>query len=502
MRSFVIFSVSFNMKTINDYIKALTPVFVEAISRAAELPVTGITNDSRLVQPGYLFVAIAGAASDGHDYIQAAIDAGASGLIVSKSIQCPSNITLIKVTDSYLAYALTAECFYNYPASQLRLSGITGTNGKTTTAYILNKLLEDATLRCGLITTVKYMSGGHPIPASRTTPEAMVLQQLFQRMKTDKCSDIIMEASSHGLVQHRMGSARYAVAVFTNLSGDHLDYHRTMQEYFNAKALMFTEYLDESGAAVINIDDRYGNELLKLVKGRQLITFGKQRSCMLRISNIELSRNGSSFMLTYAGAQFKMSIPMPGEHNVYNFTAACAAAIALGVSLTLIAQHAADAFAVPGRLELLQLNDSPAVYVDYAHTDDALDNILKILDRLKTGKIITLFGCGGDRDKSKRPRMGAVATKYSDYTIITSDNPRSESPESIIADIQAGIAPNCQVETIPDRAAAIARALAIAHHDDIVLIAGKGHETTQEQNGEFTPFDDREVTQSLLQELY
>lgn len=490
------------MKTINNYIKALTPVLVEAILLDIDLPVAGITNDSRLVQPGYLFVAIDGATSDGHDYTQAAVDAGAIGLIFSKPISCPSNISSLKVTDPYLAYALAAECFYNYPANQLRLTGITGTNGKTTTAYMLNKLLQDAGVRCGLITTIKYMSGEQVIPASRTTPEAIDLQQLFQRMTADDCTDVIMEASSHGLVQHRMGSARYAVAVFTNLTGDHLDYHRTMQEYFNAKALMFNEYLSVSGTAVINLDDSYGVELLQQLKGRQVITFGKQASCNLRVSDIVLNRAGSSFALEYADSLFNISIPMPGKHNIYNFTAAAAAAIALGVPLTLIAEHAAEAFAVPGRLELLQLNESPAVYVDYAHTDDALENILKILERLKTGKIITVFGCGGDRDKSKRARMGAVASKYSDCTIITNDNPRSESPEAIIADIQTGIVAECPVETIPDRAVAISRALAIAHHNDIVLIAGKGHETTQEQNGEFTPFDDREITRKLLKELF
>jgi UDP-N-acetylmuramoyl-L-alanyl-D-glutamate--2,6-diaminopimelate ligase len=490
------------MKTINDYIKAVG-IGVEAITGPTDLPITGVTNDSRCVRPGYLFIAIPGAASDGHDYIQLAIDAGAVAIVYSKPLNYSvATTTLIRVTDTYLAYARVAECFYDYPAATLRLTGITGTNGKTTTAYMLNKILHDAGLHCGLITTVKYMSGEHSIPASRTTPEAVDLQQLFLRMKTDSCTDIIMEASSHGLVQHRMGGARYAVAVFTNLSGDHLDYHHTMQEYFNAKALMFTEYLAESGTAVINLDDSYGAKLVNLIGEQQLITIGKQASCRLRISDIELSRAGSRFILSYAGTLFKISIPMPGEHNIYNFTAACGAAIALGVPLALIAEHATEAFAVPGRLELLQLNNSPAVYVDYAHTDDALENILKILERLKTGKIITLFGCGGDRDKSKRPRMGAVATKYSDYTIITSDNPRSEAPAVIIADIYAGVATASVVETIPDRATAIARALEVANYDDIVLIAGKGHETTQEQNGVFAPFDDREITRNLLKELY
>ncbi|MCF6176348.1 MAG: UDP-N-acetylmuramoyl-L-alanyl-D-glutamate--2,6-diaminopimelate ligase [Victivallaceae bacterium] len=489
------------MKKIDCYIKALG-ILVEQVVSATDLPITGVTNDSRLVQPGNLFVAIFGAAVDGHNYISKAIAGGAVCIIHSQPIELPHAVTGILVSNTYFAYALAAECFYDYPVDHLRLTAVTGTNGKTTTAYMLNQLLQYAGNRCGLITTIKYVSGERTIPASRTTPEATELQKLFSQMVEDGCSDVVMEASSHGLVQHRLGRAGCEVAVFTNLTRDHLDYHRTMDDYFQAKTMLFTEYLSVSGSAVINADDAYADKLLRLIRDRRIITFGKRSECKLRIGNIELRRDGSSFTLEFEERIAELMISMPGEHNIYNFTAACGAALALGMPLELIVKHAAESFAVPGRLELLQLNNSPAVYVDYAHTDDALDNILRILEQLKSGKIITLFGCGGDRDKGKRPRMGRVAGHYSDYIILTNDNPRSENPEAILAEIKAGIPEGILVKTIPDRAEAIAAALDIADSDDIVLIAGKGHETTQEQNAVFTPFDDREITQRLLERFY
>lgn len=489
------------MKKLSYYIKFLGTV-VKHATVIADLPITGITNNSRSVQPGNLFVAIAGEVADGHDYIHAAIKAGAVGVIFSRPFDLPADINGIMVSDSYLAYARVAECFYNSPSHDLRLTAITGTNGKTTTAYILTNLLHYYGLQCGLITTVKYVVGNRTVPASRTTPEALELQQLFRQMVDAGCSDVVMEASSHGLLQHRLGGACCQVVVFTNLTGDHLDYHRTMENYFKAKTILFTEYLTDNGYAVINLDDPYGERLSAMLSSHHVITFGKQQHSTLKISNIELSRAGSSFDLEYGGDIVKLDIRLAGEHNIYNFTAACAAAVALGIPLSVIRKHATESFTVPGRLELLQLHNSPTVYVDYAHTDDALENILKILQRLKTGKLITLFGCGGDRDKTKRARMGAVAEKFSDYIILTNDNPRSEPPEAILADIKSGITNGCRVEIIPDRAMAISRALDIAVHEDVVLIAGKGHETTQEQNGIFTPFDDREITRHFLNHRY
>ena len=490
------------MKNINCYIRALAQLLNEAISPDIDLLVTGVTNDSRQVSAGYLFVAIAGAKVDGHDYIQTAIDAGAVGIIYSTPTVLPPNIISIKVTDSYLAYALVAECFYDYPVDLLCLTAVTGTNGKTTTAYMLNQLLQYDDQRCGLITTVKYASGERSLPASRTTPEAIELQKLFIQMVEDGCRYVVMEASSHGLIQHRLGRAGCQVAIFTNLTRDHLDYHLTMDNYFNAKAILFTEYLSASGVAVVNIDDDYAVRLLELIKTQRVITYGKHCDATLRLDNIELRRDGSSFTLEFEDEIIELMINMPGEHNIYNFTAACGAALAIGLSFELIVKYSTENFSVPGRLELLQLNNSPVVYVDYAHTDDALKNILCILEQLKIGRIITLFGCGGDRDRGKRPRMGGVAGQYADYIILTNDNPRSENPEAILSEIQAGIPAGIKFEVIPDRAVAIARALNIANHEDIVLIAGKGHETTQEQNGIFTPFDDRDITRKLMNELY
>ncbi len=490
------------MKNINCYIHVLSHLSDKATVPDAELSVVGITNDSRMVKAGYLFVAIDGASTDGHDYIPAAITAGAIGIIYSKSIFLPANIASIKVTDTYLAYALIAECFYDYPVNSLHLTAITGTNGKTTTAYMLKQLLQYAGTRCGLLSTVKYSSGERSIPASRTTPEAVELQKLFTQIVKDGCSNVVMEASSHGLIQHRLGRAECQVAIFTNLTRDHLDYHLTMDNYFQAKAMLFTEYLSTQGTGIINFDDEYADKLLQLIKDQRVITYGKHCDCKLRIGNIELRRDGSRFTLEFEGDTVELTINMPGEHNIYNFTAACGAALAIGLPLELIVKYSVNSFAVPGRLELLQLNNSPVVYVDYAHTDDALENILKILEQLKTGKLITLFGCGGDRDKGKRARMGRVAGAYADYIILANDNPRSENPDDILAEIKSGIPVTVKYEIIPDRAIAIARALNIADHEDIVLIAGKGHETTQEQNGIFTPFDDREITRTLLKKFY
>ncbi len=465
--------------------------------------ITAVTNDSRQVKPGAMFVAINGAKQSGYDYIDNAIAAGAVAIIHDQPLQLPPTIGTILVKDSYTAYAIAMEHFYHYPADQLRLSVITGTNGKTTTAYMLHQLLRQAEYPCGLISTVEYSSMRQSIAASRTTPEAAQLQQLFTMMLEDGCRDVVMEASSHGLLQHRLGRTRCHTAIFTNLTGDHLDYHHTLDNYFAAKALLFTDYLATDGTAVINRDDPRAEELLRLIGNNgKVITYGKHSTADMHIGNIHLQRDRSCFDLSCNGTKRPITLLMPGEHNIYNFTAAAAAALTLGINWEQLINSTRQPFAVPGRLELLQCPGSPAIYVDYAHTDDALKNILQTLNAIKQGRIITLFGCGGDRDKSKRPRMGKVAAQLSDLIILTNDNPRTEAPDQILQDIAAGIDDDIPFEIIPDRYQAIARALELARAEDLVLIAGKGHETKQEQQGKFIPFDDRQVTRQLLKKLF
>lgn len=451
-----------------------------------------VVNDSRKVTSGSVFIAIPGSKFDGHNYVQTATANGAVLLIHSKDIEyskIPEGTATLKVTDPYFAYSLLCEYFNHYPARRFNLHGITGTNGKTTTAFLLQKILNLSEHPCGLISTVKYAFGNYEREASRTTPEAGELQELFAEIAASGCTDAVMEFSSHGLAQHRAGATRLETAIFTNLTRDHLDYHHDMENYFSAKKKLFADY--DAVHKIVNLDDRYGQRLKNEMP--ETISFGTNPDADYHISDITLKASGSSFSLN--GFQIKTNLC--GEHNIYNLTGALIAAIQNGIPETQAAA-AAQGVKVPGRLEHFNLNGCH-FYVDYAHTPDALERVLSLLRKLNGRRLITVFGCGGDRDRSKRPLMGKAVALNSDITIVTSDNPRNEEPSAIISEIIAGIPESAQSTIEPDRHSAIRYAAQIAQPGDIILIAGKGHENYQEIQGIKHYFDDRQELLNLMQ---
>ncbi|MDD5599041.1 MAG: UDP-N-acetylmuramoyl-L-alanyl-D-glutamate--2,6-diaminopimelate ligase [Victivallaceae bacterium] len=485
------------MKTINDYVNHLT-----GLLRGRTVPENGVvsrvTCDSRQVRTGSLFCAIKGSLSDGHDFIKAAVSKGAAAVVHSQDLdEYATGISYLKVREPYLAYAMACELFFDCPAERLRLHGITGTNGKTTIAFLLEHVLTASGLKTGLISTVECRDGGKVIPSAHTTPEASELQELFRRIADNNCSDAVMEVSSHGLYQFRPGSAKFHTAVFTNLTGDHLDYHGDMERYFAAKKNLFSHYLAADGNAVINIDDECGKILAAGFRDKNVTAYGRGRDADCRIVNLKTGTSGTDFTIEFRGRRFRISSPLIGEYNAYNNCAAFAAAALSGVDGDSAADILSREIKVPGRLERFRDLRGVTYFVDYAHTDDALRNVLKNLRIIAPARIITVFGCGGNRDRSKRPRMAAAAAEYSDLLIITSDNPRREDPMAIISEIQAGIPAGTEFYIEPDREEAIRSASEAAGEGDIVLVAGKGHEMYQDINGRLFDFDDRKIIMSI-----
>lgn len=459
--------------------------------------VKNMTNDSRKVEKDGIFIAVKGAASDGHDYINKAIDRGAAVIVHENEVGSdnPSAI-FIRVKKSYPAYATICETFFDYPARNLKLAGITGTNGKTTSAYLLHSILSDSSLKTGLISTVCRRTGKNIVMSERTTPEAFELQETFREMADAGCTCAVMEVSSHALDQNRTGSAKFAGVLFTNLTGDHLDYHKDMESYFSAKKILFETHADENSAAAINIDDRYGKMLVEGMKDVRLFSFGRSADAKCRMNNIAMGEHETIVEISLDGEKHILTTPLLGEYNAYNATGAFALACGLGLAPEKIIESIAKGVNVPGRLEKVSNARGINIIVDYAHTDDALGRVLNALRPVTKGKLICVFGCGGDRDRSKRPRMGALSAKFADFSFVTSDNPRTEKPEEIIKEIIAGIPPSAQFKSIPDRREAICEAIRSARPGDTVILAGKGHETYQEINGVKHPFDDREEAEA------
>jgi UDP-N-acetylmuramoyl-L-alanyl-D-glutamate--2,6-diaminopimelate ligase len=454
-----------------------------------------VTNDSRDASEKSLFCAIKGSLSDGHNFIESAISAG-SKVIVCEDPQSYNayNCLCLTVSDSYSAYAKLAEFYQNYPADKLTLAGITGTNGKTTTAYLLRSILNSPETPCGLISTVEYSTGGKVVLAERTTPDAVELQKLFSGMNDSGCRYGVMEVSSHALDQNRIGSAKFAVAIFANLTGDHLDYHNSMESYFQAKKVLFDNHIADNGYALINIDDPFGRELYdSYSESGKAFSYGQDKTADFRIDEISLSVEKTNFTLKLPdNDKVQLTSPLCGRFNTYNIAAAASAAYLLKITPSAIQKGIADMQLVPGRME--RCATSPLVFVDYAHTDDALENILSTVSELLGSRTLTvIFGCGGDRDRTKRGRMGAVAAKFADKIVVTSDNPRTEDPDAIIKEIISGIPDNSDCMVISDRAEAIETAIKNACKNDVIVIAGKGHENYQEINGQKYPFDDRET---------
>jgi len=463
--------------------------------------------DSRQVKLGELFVALAGTQLKGEDFIQEAVSRGASVVVAERPdvLSGKSGVTLVVVADARRALAELAGAYYERPSEMLRVAGVTGTNGKTTTTFLIQHICDVALQRCGLIGTVRYQVGGRILPATRTTPDALELQGLLAQMRDAGCKTVAMEVSSHAIAQQRVRGIEFDAVVFTNLTQDHLDYHGSMEAYFETKAGLILDLgmqRFKPGVAVINVDDRHGALLYDraLKADVPVIAFGQGQKADFRASNCRTDAQGSSFQLDAVGRSWLVRLPLSGMFNISNALGALAAAHALGVDLRTAVLALASAPPVPGRMEPVAAKRAFRVFVDYAHTDDALRTVLRTLRDLQPSHLVTVFGCGGNRDKGKRPLMGAAAEEFSDWTIVTSDNPRFEAPEQIAAEITRGMSRG-KHEVILDRRAAIQRAIEMAGPRDIVLIAGKGHETTQEIAGKSEPFDDVAIARSALENL-
>ena len=486
--------------------------------------VRGITCDSRKVEEGFLFVCITGFNFDGHAFIPEAIKKGACALVVEKNIEPHEGVTVIKVPNTRYALGILANKFYDYPSSKLRVIGITGTNGKTTTTYLVRQILREAGKKTALFGTIAYQLGDRTLPASCTTPQSLELQSMFKKLIEENFDCVVMEVSSHALALDRVAGCEFDVGVFTNLSRDHLDFHKTMENYLEAKTKLFRllsptsqKYnhlsADKAGKrAIINIDDPYAKHIIKNTKV-EILTYGIEQEADVRAYDIEISREGLKFYVTTPQGKTTIFLQLLGKHNIYNALAAICVGLSEGVSLNEIREAISKLENVPGRFERIDCGQPFNVVVDYAHTDGALKEILKAVRRLTQRRVILVFGCGGERDRGKRPLMGEVAATNSDIIILTSDNPRGEEPMKIIKEIEAGINPalsycevsrpirkgrGCDYLIIENRFEAIKKALSLAGEGDLVLIAGKGHEDYQIIEDKRLPFDDKNVVWEIL----
>lgn len=483
----------------------ITEVLAELDSRdssvLSNIDIKGIQYDSRSVKEGELFVAIKGFNVDGHHYINKAIENGASVIVIEDKAYCSDNYNWILVSDSRAALADLSARFYAYPSRKFTLIGITGTNGKTTTANLIAQILEDQGEKIGLIGTIHNRIASKIIPVERTTPESRDLQELFSEMVQNDVSYVIMEVSSHALDLMRVRGSEFDIAVFTNLTQDHLDYHETMEDYFSAKEKLFLELNDNSFKsqqkyAIFNKDDSWGKFLSEKYIRNQ-ISYSIEEDANFKAEDIKISAQGVGYKIH----QKEVNLKLTGKFNVYNSLAALAVASAVNIPLEEAIKSLELIEGVAGRFQVVDNPYGFSVIIDYAHTADSLINILTTAGEFVQNKIITVFGCGGNRDKGKRPKMGEAAGKYSDYCIITSDNPRFEDPEEIIADILPGIKKGKkpdQYKIIVKRKEAIEKAVELAAKGDIIIIAGKGHETYQEINGEKYPFDDKQIVEEIF----
>ena len=481
----------------------LSATAVRHVIGTLDRTVENIAYDSRRVQRNGMFVALRGEKSDGHEFIGQAIEKGASVIVAERQEQNP-RATCLVVENTRTALADFAATFYGYPERKLNLAAVTGTNGKTTITFLIKHICENAGLRCGLIGTVRYEIGERVLPAIRTTPESLDLQELLAQIVNAGCKAAAMEVSSHALAQDRTRGLEWNVAVFTNLTQDHLDFHGTMKSYFESKMKLFaglgSQKKKRKPVAIVNIDDRYGEQLLdKIDKRVPVITYGMGMRADFRASNYRIESSGTSYQLDARGKSYLVRVPLIGRFNVTNSIAALAAANALGINLRDAVFSLGKSPQVPGRLELVPARRQFQVFVDYAHSPDALGNVLKTLRELEPHRLIAVFGCGGNRDRQKRPLMAEIVDRHADYAIITSDNPRKENPDTIITEIEKGFR-STHYEKIVDRTQAINRAIELARPRDIVLIAGKGHENYQEFADHTIPFDDIQVARRAIED--
>ena len=470
------------------------------ITGRADCEILSITHDSRRVVPGSIFFALPRvapvsseeSAGGGAQFILEAVENGAAAVVTSSDTEVP-RATVVRVLEPRAALAAAAAVFYKNPSLQLQTTGVTGTNGKTTVAFLLKHLLDVAERPCGLISTVRYVVGPRELPAIRTTPEADELQHLMREMRDVNCRAVVMEVSSHALDQGRVHHVEFDTAIFTNLSQDHLDYHKSMDDYFAAKQQLFKQVASQPnkrGIAVVNLDDRYGRRLIEeMGQSPSIITYGQSSNAMFRATDVRTNLQGMQYSLHAEGKSYLVRLPLFGSFNIYNSLAALATMRSLSHNIRKSVAALKSMPQIPGRLEIVPGSKSFRVFVDYAHTPDALENVLRTLRSLQPARLLTVFGCGGDRDRTKRGPMGRAAEELSDWSIITSDNPRGEDPEEICREVTAGLMAK-KHEVIIDRRAAIRRAIMMAEPDDIILVAGKGHEDCQEFSDRKVPFDD------------
>jgi UDP-N-acetylmuramoyl-L-alanyl-D-glutamate--2,6-diaminopimelate ligase len=464
-----------------------------------EAEVQGIAYSSQAVGQDYLFAALKGEKKDGYDFVPNAIERGAAAILSERPVPSGFDLNWIEVKEARKSLALCSANFYLHPSRHLKVVGITGTKGKTTITYILESILKNSNLSPGVIGTISYRGPGLNMTAERTTPEAPDLQRMMKAMVEQNASHCLMEVSSHSLELDRVTGIHFDVVAFTNLSGEHLDYHHTIEKYFEAKKKLFLVN-QEKRTAVINTDDDWGNKLTNELHTKT-ITYGLNPGAMIRAEEYSLSENGIVMVLRYPNGKMNISSSLLGRPNVYNILAAVAVALTLNVPEVEISKGISSLRKVPGRFERIRNPLGFHIFVDYAHNDDALRNLLETVKELARQKIILVFGAGGDRDKSKRPRMGKVAASLADHTIITSDNPRSEDPRTIISDIEQGMKNSGynEYEVEVDRRKAIEHALAIAAPGDYVLVAGKGHENYQIIGDRVIPFNDIGIIRELLE---
>ncbi len=501
-------------KTLQELLTGLQDAQVMGDDR---LVVPGVAYHSQQVVPGGVFVALKGAKTDGHHFLTQALAQGARVVVTEERFEPPAGVTLVRVSQARLALAHLSAAFYGYPSRELVLVGITGTNGKTTTSFLLEAILRAAGHRVGVVGTVNYRMEEQTWPAPVTTPESLDLQRLLREMRELGASHAVLEVSSHALMQHRVDLSRFAAGVFTNLSQDHLDYHHNLDAYFQAKSRLFFEVLmngaGRHGLAVLNLDDPWGQTLYNQVEAPRL-SYGHHLESTVRPLSYRYQRHGLEAVLATPLQKLAITSSLVGPYNLSNIMAAVTTALGLGVSPEAVVAGVAGLSGVPGRLERLGPPEGPGIFVDYAHTPDALTQVLGALNSLNFDRVITVFGCGGDRDRTKRPLMGQAAARGSRLVVVTSDNPRTEDPLAIIRDIEAGLEPLSYPRlslaaarqgergylVVPDRREAIRLAVDLAHPPDAVLVAGKGHEDYQIWGEERIHFDDREEALEALQE--
>lgn len=487
----------------------LKGIRVTKLTGSGELNISGISIDSNKVEKGFLFVALKGERTDGHEYIESAVSNGASAVIVERAPDLVyEGVSVIEVPDSRVSLAGVSANFYSHPTKELSLVGITGTNGKTTVTYLLESIWKQDRLNSAVLGTIDYRYGESKMQSLMTTPESLDLMRMFREMRNSGVEIAAMEVSSHALDKKRVLGCHFDAAVFTNLTQDHLDYHGSIENYLNAKKMLFTNVLKgsekEMKYSIINLDDPYGDDIRKDAAGEVITYSAQDPGAAVFAESSEITERGIRARVNTPSGALNINSKLYGAHNLSNILAATAAALPLGSSVDRIEKGLSEAGNIPGRLESIENTLGIKVLVDYAHTPDALENVLRAARPLTSGNLILVFGCGGDRDRTKRPKMGLIGKELSDILLVTSDNPRTESPEKIIDDIEKGVLEGGDAQKpyfrVSDRKEAIMRAIEMARENDTVLIAGKGHEDYQILGTKKYPFDDRIIAGDVLRQ--